>query len=113
MSGKPQYKNPPATPINQWVREALEHAGLSQQLLADKLTRDGAGNFDRSIIQKMTVGRKVSAAEAQAISKITGYPLHSTSSDDSFPQGYYQLTDEGKAAVKALVQALLPKRGAD
>ncbi|MCV2448485.1 hypothetical protein E3D03_014555 [Paracoccus sp. DMF] len=84
---------------------------MSQQGLADSLTKTGAGSYDRSIVQKMTVARKVTAEEAQAIAAITGHPLPDTSSEDTYYHDYQQLSAEGKAAVQALIRALLPASG--
>lgn len=66
---------PPSHPINQWVRDALAHANLSQTKLASRLHARGAiTNDDRSIVNKMTIDRDVSADEMIAISDETGFP---------------------------------------
>uniref|UniRef100_UPI00384C13CE hypothetical protein n=1 Tax=Celeribacter naphthalenivorans TaxID=1614694 RepID=UPI00384C13CE len=67
--------------MNQWVREAFIHAddtsaGLSYDEVADAMTAAKIGGvYDKSKVQKMTVSRKVSLAEAQIISKLSGYAL--------------------------------------
>jgi len=74
MSRTAVYRAPPAGPINQWVRDALAHSGLSQAALSRELfDRKIIGN-DRSIVNKMTIGRDVSAREIFAIAEITGFP---------------------------------------
>lgn len=107
MAGKPKYKNPPATPMNQWVRDALANAGMSQQELGDALTRTGIGNYDRSIVQKMTVMRRISMAEAHAISSITSFPLSERDPDGQLPPEYYQLSEAHREAVNTLIRGLL------
>lgn len=99
MSGRPRYSRPPAAPINDWVRQALAHAGLSQSQLTREMHKAGIIKNDRSIVQKMTVNRKVSAEEAAAISRITGYPLPNT---DLRPQ------DDGDELI-AIMQRLGPE----
>ncbi len=63
----------PARPINQWVRDALAHAGVAQAELARKLSARLRVSYDRSIVNKMTIGRDVSAEEMFAISELTGF----------------------------------------
>ena len=75
MARKAEYKNPPADPTNQWVRDALAYAGIGQTELAARLhDLKIISSPDRSVVQKMTVGRKVTAKEMLAISQITGLP---------------------------------------
>lgn len=112
MAGRARYKNPPATPMNQWVRDALQASGLSQQALGDALTKAGLGNYDRSIIQKMTVARRVAMDEAQEICRITGHPLPETSSDAELPREYYLLNEEHRVAVQTLIRGLLANQQA-
>lgn len=99
--------------MNQWVRDALETAGLSQQALGYALTRAGVGNFDRSIVQKMTVSRRITMDEAAAIAEITGHPLPDPSGDAEIPREFYQLSEHHKAAVKALIRGLLANQQDD
>ncbi len=62
--------------MNQWVKEALEHAELSQAEATRRLTARFNWPDDRSILNKMTLGkRKVEASEAMQISELTGFPL--------------------------------------
>lgn len=96
--------------MNQWVREAIEHSGMSGPELAEALTRAGAGSFDRSKIQKMTVSRKVSKAEAEAISRVTGYPLDPGKKVSEFDGLMMQLSDANKAVVERMVQVLLDEQ---
>lgn len=68
--------------IAKWVREAIEHAGISGAELARRMTERGLA-VDRAAVSKMmketatprTKPRRVSAAELIAISEITGLPL--------------------------------------
>lgn len=65
----------PAAPINQWVRDALAHASISQSKLASLLyARRVISNDDRSIVNKMTLDRDVSADEMMAIAEETNFP---------------------------------------
>lgn len=68
--------------MNQWVRDAFAYANEktgrepTYQDIADVLNAARIGQaYDKSVVQKMTVGRKVSLLEAGAISQATGYPL--------------------------------------
>lgn len=89
MARKAEYKTAPAQPINQWVRDALAYAGISQAALAKALHERGAISApDRSIVQKMTVNRDVSADEAFAISEITALP---TPNEASRPEAYDEI----------------------
>jgi hypothetical protein len=106
MKRKPTYPNPPVSPMNQWVRDALEYAEMSYPRAAAGLAREMKKNFDRSTVQKMTVGRKVSMAEAEALSKITGFPVVPPDAEP-FPQAKYQdLLDNQKKVVKDLIDVL-------
>ncbi len=67
-------KKPPSKPINQWVLDALRHAKMSQAALGRALHDRKVIADDRSIVNKMTMERDVSADEVFAISEITGYP---------------------------------------
>lgn len=64
----------PTAPINQWVRDALAHAGMSQAEMARRLTDRLRREVDRSIVNKMTISRGVEADELFAIADITGFP---------------------------------------
>ena len=96
--------------MNSWVREAVTHAGLSYQRLADILTGRGIGTYDRSMVQKMTTRRRVRLDEAQAISEITGYPLPAAQEQISFAAGYSRLDPEQRALVDALMGQLLASK---
>lgn len=61
--------------MNDWVREALEHSGISQKDLSEILTRRGLGAYSRSTINKMTTRRAIRMDEAAAIAEVTGYPI--------------------------------------
>lgn len=110
MAGKPKYKNPPAAPMNQWVREALAHAGLSGPEVADKLSARLRRSYDRSIIQKMTVARKVSADEAAELSTITGYPLPINGDVEVRIARYLLLSAEDQKIVDGVVDGLFHAR---
>lgn len=61
--------------MNEWVIEALDHAKMSQAELARLLKERLKRSFDRSTVNKMTIGtRKVKADELIAIEELTGYP---------------------------------------
>lgn len=77
MTARPRFTSaPPASPMNQWVRDAVEHSGMSMQEISERMNGKNLGAaYDRSKVQKMTVSRKVSKIEAEAIAEITGYPL--------------------------------------
>jgi len=66
----------PASPMNEWVREAILHSGRTAVEIADLLNAEGLQTrYDRSKIQKMTTVRRVTVEEAKALARITGYPL--------------------------------------
>lgn len=61
--------------INQWVSDALAHAKMSQAKMATALyERKIISANDRSIVNKMTTNRDVTANEVFAIAEITGFP---------------------------------------
>lgn len=112
MSGRPRYSRPAGTPINEWVRQALAHAGISQSQLTRDMHKAGVIKNDRSIVQKMTVNRKVSAEEAAAISRITGYPLpnsgfHFHNDDDELIAIMRRLGQEERAFLLGAARLLL------
>lgn len=74
MGRQTQYRTPPASLMNTWVREAIVHWGGSHAELARRLAAYGIGSGHRSLVQKMTVDRAVKAHEMLAISRITGFP---------------------------------------
>lgn len=81
---------------------------MSQQALADALTNTpGMANYDRSMVQKMTVGRGVSLNEAKAISAITKFPLPSAETSSGIDAQFSRLTPENQAVVTAVIAALL------
>lgn len=100
--------------MNQWVREALNHADMSQQALSDALTRSKhLGTYDRSMVQKMTVGRRVSLQEAEQISQITGYPLPDTVSEQEFSGMFQRLNPENQQAIQTIMSNLLRTQQGD
>jgi len=109
MARKAEYKNPPADPTNQWVRDAMAFAdNMSQSKLAEELhKRKVISAADRSVVQKMTVGRKVTAKEMLAISEITGFP---TPKDALVPNLLDEIRsrhpDLAPEAVRSVLQAL-------
>lgn len=96
--------------MNAWVRDALAHAGMTHQRLADILTGRGLGTYHRSMVQKMTTKRKVRMDEAAVISEVTGFPLPAPQEHVTFAQGYERLTADQRALVDALVGQLLAAR---
>ena len=113
MARTKSYSNPPATPRNQWVRDALTHAGdMSFPAAAEKLSRAGLGkNYDKSIVQKMTVARGVTAEEVKALSAITGFPPPPDVADDTSTR-IAALPPEDQALVRALLRSLEEKAAA-
>lgn len=107
MATQRKNKTPPASPINAWVKEAIDSAGLSYQSIADEMTRSGIGAYDRSKVQKMTVGRGVSAEEAAAIATITGYALPSAYSGDRFETDFERLSESDREIVRAMIHRML------
>nr|RDS93268.1 hypothetical protein DWF04_22515 [Cereibacter sphaeroides f. sp. denitrificans] len=75
--------------------------------LADALTRMGVGTYDRSKVQKMTVKRKVSKAEAEAISTITGFALTPQTEGADLLRKYQQLRPDQRTAVARLLDVML------
>lgn len=68
--------------MDQWVKRALEHAGISQSELTRRLHARFNWPMDRSIVNKMATRRRgVEATEAMQISEVTGYPLPSEEDD--------------------------------
>ncbi|UFM64215.1 hypothetical protein LOS78_01710 [Paracoccus sp. MA] len=108
MAGIAKYKSRPASPMNQWVRDALEAANMTQQALADALSRvEGLGTYDRSMVHKMTGSRRVRGEEAVAISQITGHPLPESEDDLEFEQMYRKLSQENRTVIRTIVRNLL------
>lgn len=69
---KPAAKLPA---INQWVVDAMAHARMSQAELSRQLHARKLIGDDRSVANKIALGRRdVSAEEALAIAEITGFP---------------------------------------
>ena len=65
-----------STPLNEWLVEALNYSGLSQAALAERLDARVPKKIDRSIINKMVLGKRViSAEELLQIAKITNFEL--------------------------------------
>ncbi|WP_313350238.1 hypothetical protein [Paracoccus sp. (in: a-proteobacteria)] len=117
MAGKPKYKSTPATPMNQWVRDALESCGMTQTALAEALSGvEGLGSYDRSIVYKMTVSRRVQIKEAKAISQITKYPLPDSETDSEsaldacFREIYLKLLPENRQTALSVVEGLLARQ---
>lgn len=111
MAGKPRYSNAPAAPINQWVRDAIAHAGLTFPAMANALTAAGLGrNYDRSTVQKMTVSRGVLAEETAAIATITGYPPLGAEPRVPALDRYKDLEPQDQAVVDALIDRLWARR---
>lgn len=81
MARRKTYTTPPKFAMNQWARDAFDHAAdkgldLTYDEVADAMTRAQLGQvYDKSKVQKMTTIRKVSLAEAQVLSGITGFPI--------------------------------------
>lgn len=114
MVRKPSYRTSPATPMNQWVRDALEAGGLSQQALSEGLSRaSGLGSYDRSMVQKMTVSRKISMDEARVISQLTGHPLPDTEEGVEVMTDYMKLSSDSQAAIRTLMKELLKRQQDD
>lgn len=66
---------PKLPPINQWVVDAMAHANMSQAELGRRLHARKLIGDDRSVANKIALGRRdVSAEEAIAIAEITGFP---------------------------------------
>jgi phage repressor protein C with HTH and peptisase S24 domain len=69
-------RTPISTPLNVWLLQALEHSGLSQSALAERLDAVVQKKVDRSTINKMVLGkRSISAEELLRISEITGFDV--------------------------------------
>lgn len=72
---------PISTPIPKWLEKALDSSGLSQTALAEKLNARVPKTVDRSIINKMVLGKRaISGEELLHIAEITGFPLPSNTS---------------------------------
>lgn len=69
---------PISTPLSDWLNQALASTGLSQVKLAEEMDARVARRIDRSIVNKMTLGKRaISAEEMLVIADITGFPLPS------------------------------------
>lgn len=112
MTKTPKYSTPPAHEMNQWVRDALSHWGRSMAELAAELTRVSGRNYDRSMVQKMTVKRKVTKAEAEAIAKVTGYSASPSRAGDDILDKFMRLSEDQQDAVERLVDTMLNERKA-
>ena len=59
----------------QWVKAAIAYANTSQADLARQMTARTGTEFDRSMVNKMALGRRIlSAEELLQIEEITGFP---------------------------------------
>lgn len=106
-NGRRFKETKPVAPMNNWVREAIEHYGQSMTAVADAMNRANLGTkYDRSKVQKMTVGRRVTFEEAQALSQITGYPLTEDDEVKTLVEDYRDLTENDKGIVQVLVRRL-------
>lgn len=99
--------------MNQWVRDALEHGNLSFPQAAEILTRAGLGEYERSKIQKMTVGRKVTMAEATALSEAIGFPLPGAEVENEFIKKLSLLSEDHRRLVYQLIDSFPAAREAD
>ena len=107
MARRPTYPTPPATGMNQWVRDALAASDMTQQALADALTASvGLGSYAKSMVNKMTKARKVSMDEARAISAITGYPLPASADDEDLAAQIRNLDPADQQMVRSLIDRL-------
>lgn len=62
--------------MNQWVKQALAHAGLSQAEATRRLVTRFNWPDDRSVLNKMIQSRRgIEISEALQIAELTGYPL--------------------------------------
>ncbi|WP_416551647.1 LexA family transcriptional regulator [Phaeobacter sp. JH203A] len=69
---------PISTPLNDWLSQALTSTGYSQAKLAEEMNTRVVRTIDRSIVNKMVLGkRSISAEEMLVIADITGFPLPS------------------------------------
>ena len=85
----------------------MAHSGMSGPDLAAAMTRAGTGSiYDRSTIQKMTVSRKISKAEAEAMAAITGHPVTPLSDMDEALRKYVALSADKKSIVAKLIEVL-------
>lgn len=102
-------EKPVAVPaINQWVADAMAHAGMSQADMARELTAAGVGIYDRSKVQKMTRFRGVSADEAAAIARITGYAPALYSDDAAELMTIHaELSDQFRAHLLQIARSML------
>ncbi|MCJ8139374.1 hypothetical protein [Falsirhodobacter halotolerans] len=88
------------------MREVLDRSGWSYPEAAAILTRAGLGNYDRSKVQKMTVGRKVTLAEAEALAKASGIQAPVTNPVDDYASKIRLLSDSDREMVFALIDRL-------
>lgn len=76
MAGKTRYLDPPASPENAYVREALAACDLTQEQIAEALNERRLGiRYDKSMVGKMARSRKVAGRELAVIEGITGHPV--------------------------------------
>lgn len=106
MSNKPKFATTPAGTTNEWVRAALTHWGRSAPVLAAELTKRGLGSYDRSTIYKMTVKRKVTKEEAEAIAEITGFPLRPLDEVDDMHRRFATLSEHHRRLIRQMMDAL-------
>ena len=92
--------------MNQWVRNALDHTDLTGPDLAAAMTRLLGKNYDKSILQKMTVFRKVTKPEAEAISSLTGYPI-TPEAGDPIAAKLLELPAHKRRLVEQLIETLM------
>ena len=113
MPRRPTYPSPPASGMNQWVRDALAASDMTQQALADALSsRADVGQYAKSMVNKMTKSRKVTMDEARAISAITGHPLPPSAEDSELADRINDLDPADQTIVRNLVDSLYARKKA-
>lgn len=61
--------------VTRWFKEALAYARISQSELARQLEEKAVGAFDRSMVNKIALGKRdLSAQEMLEVATITGFP---------------------------------------
>ena len=113
MADRKKYQSPPKFPMNQWAREAFSFAAdqgkpLTYDEVAEAMTKAGLGlTYHKTMVQKMTTIRKVSLAEAEVLSRVTGYPIPDGQREAAGLEARYsKLSEKRQRALTQVLQDL-------
>ena len=102
---------PKRVDLTKWLTEILDSTGWSQTNLADRLSQYLGQRIDRSMVNKMVLGkRSISAYEMLAIADISKAPLPGQPTQqqhDAILDAYSKLSPDAQAFVRTLATQIL------